>query len=355
MPSSALVMIVRNEEHCIRRCLDSVRPYVDAMIVVDTGSTDETAVLASQAGAEVHHFAWCDDFSAARNAALDHSPADWNLVLDADEWIAGGGEALSRATEAACDFVGLIPVGSEFELQGRPEVAVSWMPRLLPRGVRYVGRIHEQPVSDHPRRRVPVQVTHDGYRHETLHKKKGRNRSLLLQMLATSPADAYLHYQLGRDYEVYGEFDDAVSAYVEALGRSSHSDRFRHDLVVRTLYSLKRLGRYDEAVQFADQEMPNWGDSPDFYFALGDLLLDCATANPQQALAQWLPMAEASWLRCLEIGEKPLLEGSVRGRGSFLAAHNLAVLYEGLGDAQKASHYRGMAQRLRAKVSATPG
>ena len=58
-------------------------------------------------------------------------------------------------------------------------------------------------------------------------------------------------------------------------------------------------------------------------------------------------MIEASWLRALEIGERPQLQDTVRGRGSFLAAHNLAVLHESLGDAAKARHWRGQAAAMR--------
>ncbi|HEY1231415.1 MAG TPA: glycosyltransferase family 2 protein, partial [Ramlibacter sp.] len=85
-----------------------------------------------------------------------------------------------------------------------------------------------------------------------------------------------------------------------------------------------------------------WTNSPDYYFALGDLLLDWAACTPAAA-DELLPMVEASFLRCLEIGEQPGLDGSVTGRGSRLAAHNLAVLYEGLGNAAQATHYRALA------------
>src|SRR5690349_20790912 len=91
----ALVMIVRDEAARIARCLDSARPLVDDIVVLDTGSRDDTAAIARVHGARVFAFDWCDDFAAARNAALDYSGADWNLVLDADEWIAAGSE---RAT-----------------------------------------------------------------------------------------------------------------------------------------------------------------------------------------------------------------------------------------------------------------
>ncbi|HWU96100.1 MAG TPA: glycosyltransferase family 2 protein, partial [Sphingomonas sp.] len=98
MPRLALVMIVRDEERCLARCLESARAHVDRMIVVDTGSTDDTVAIAERCGAAVHHFPWCDDFAAARNAALDLSDADWNLVLDADQWIEGDASALGPET-----------------------------------------------------------------------------------------------------------------------------------------------------------------------------------------------------------------------------------------------------------------
>ena len=58
-----LVMIVRNEERSLERCLRTVEGLVDKKIVVDTGSTDRTAEIAKEMGAEVHSFTWADDFS----------------------------------------------------------------------------------------------------------------------------------------------------------------------------------------------------------------------------------------------------------------------------------------------------
>ncbi len=78
-------MIVKDEAASLSRCLESVRGIVDEMIVLDTGSTDATPAIARSHGAKVHHFAWCHDFSAARNKALKYVTADWVLVLDADE------------------------------------------------------------------------------------------------------------------------------------------------------------------------------------------------------------------------------------------------------------------------------
>ncbi|MGA1874719.1 MAG: glycosyltransferase [bacterium] len=81
----SLCMIVKNEEQYMARCLMSVKPAVDEMVVVDTGSTDRTRDIAKAFGAKVYDFAWTDDFSEARNYSLSKVSGDWILILDADE------------------------------------------------------------------------------------------------------------------------------------------------------------------------------------------------------------------------------------------------------------------------------
>ncbi len=78
-------MIVRNEARFLAGCLDSLAGLVDEIVVVDTGSTDHSPDIAAAHGARVHHHAWREDFSAARNEALDCAVGDWILYIDADE------------------------------------------------------------------------------------------------------------------------------------------------------------------------------------------------------------------------------------------------------------------------------
>lgn len=348
MQRIALVMIARDESRCIGRCLRSASPWVDEMWVLDTGSTDDTMALARREGAMVAQLAWQDDFSAARNAALALTGADWCLVLDADEWIVGDGSGLARWRERSEPALGLVQVTSlAQDARGQPQQAPSWMPRLLPHGVRYAGRIHEQPVSSLPRERVSLTVMHDGYLPGQRQAKQGRNLHLLEISLAESPDDAYLRYQLGKELGLGDRPCEAAAPLLAALQACPRTAAWRHDLVLRTLFTLKCAGRHAEAVQLAEAEMPHWAHSPDFYFTLGDLLLDWAASEPTRG-AELLPMIEACWLRALEIGERPDLPDSVSGRGSWLAAHNLAVFHASLGQATQARQWQERAAAMRA-------
>ncbi|MEX8495701.1 glycosyltransferase [Sphaerotilus sp.] len=326
----AAVLIVRDEAPRLRRALDSLRPWTDRLVVVDTGSQDGTADVARAAGAEVSHLAWHHDFSLARNAALERAGADWHIVLDGDEWLARGGETLATLRTLRPDFVGAVRVDSEHGAQDSAGVASSWISRILPGHVRYAGRIHEQPQHTLPVRRLPMRVGHDGYAPMALDRKAGRNAALLQRALGDHPDDPYLWYQLGKDHDVYGRHAEALRCFDQAeqrLGRQIPADAplWLHDLSVRRLHALKCCGRHADGVQRAAEEMARWDRSPDFFFALGDLMLDWAASEPARA-GELLPMIEGAWQRCLEIGERPDLEGAVHGRGSHLATHNLRVL-----------------------------
>lgn len=85
MPTLGLAMIVKNEAHTIRACLESARDFVSQIVVADTGCSDDTCDIAREFGATVVPFPWVDHFAKARNAALEPIRTDWVLVLDADE------------------------------------------------------------------------------------------------------------------------------------------------------------------------------------------------------------------------------------------------------------------------------
>ncbi|WP_296227972.1 glycosyltransferase family 2 protein [Ralstonia sp. UBA689] len=351
----ALVVIARNEAACIERCLLSVKPFVDRMVVLDTGSTDDTVAIAQACGAVVNHMAWSNDFSAARNAALDIANADWNLVLDADEWLEAGGEHL-RTLGGANPMLGVLRMkndtGNDTDTAETVSQLIAWLPRVLPRGVRYVGRIHEQPVSSLPAVRLPITLRHDGYTAAKMQKKGERNTQLLLDELKHQPDNPYVLFQLGKETELHHEnYAKAADYYERAIGLAPHDAPYRRNLALRYLYSLGKSDRLEQAMAHADASIRAWPDFPDLCFALGLVLLDAAVKYPEQAqgdTVQWLPLAEQAFRRCLEIGDKADMDGSVIGRGSFLAAQQLATVYQMQANvlAGKSEHYLALSKQL---------
>lgn len=138
-------LIVRNEAAYLGACLASIRPVVDEIIVVDTGSTDDTVAIAQSYGAQVYHFPWCDDFAAARNHSLQFATGNWILIIDADEQLKP--ESRSRFPAFLKAIVQDIrPVVFNFRVVAPGEQPI--LTRTFFRnhqGVRFVGRVHEWP------------------------------------------------------------------------------------------------------------------------------------------------------------------------------------------------------------------
>ena len=81
----SLCMIVKNEEKVLARCLDSIADLMEEIIIVDTGSTDDTKKIAAKYTEHIYDFEWIDDFSAARNFSFSKATKDYIYVADADE------------------------------------------------------------------------------------------------------------------------------------------------------------------------------------------------------------------------------------------------------------------------------
>jgi len=148
-------LIVRNEAQFLAGCLASAKEVASEVILVDTGSTDETRAIAKQGGAVVIDFVWCDDFGKARNAGLAAANGDWVLVLDADERLttetASKIKAFVEDSAADCGLFGLhdaaaLDASEEEVVSGRARLGERLLvPRLFRNvdGLCFQGAIHE--------------------------------------------------------------------------------------------------------------------------------------------------------------------------------------------------------------------
>jgi glycosyltransferase involved in cell wall biosynthesis/Flp pilus assembly protein TadD len=285
-PSLSVCVIAKNEEKFLGQCLKSVKDLAQQIIVVDTGSTDRTVEIAKEYGAEVHQFNWCDDFSAARNAALEHARGDWILVLDADEELPGDQQIrlqtdLANRKLIACRLP-LVNRGQEAE--GR-----SYVPRLFRNapGVCFHGRIHEQvfpsliPLSKAwglPTGLGTTQLLHHGYTAE-LTRDRGkveRNLRLLRLAAAETPDDANLMMNLGLELVRSGDLGGGLEHYRQAFQLMCVQPpgdivpELREALLTQFTCQLYKIRAHEEVVSVLTSPLARKGGlTASMHFALG--------------------------------------------------------------------------------------
>jgi len=222
-------LIVRDCAAELAECLTSVRPFVDELVVLDTGSVDDTPAVAAAAGAVLHRAAWADDFAAARNAALQHCAGDWVLSIDADE-VAAGVPAWLAPMLAGCgtELDGLSLLIRHADGPDIRGLASHREVKLFRRDrIRWTGRVHERPVrlsgGEPVIAALPEQtlhLVHTGYtdpaRARAKAERNARLSRLQLDELTWRSADpeelARAALDLGRSELAAGRPDRAIAA-----------------------------------------------------------------------------------------------------------------------------------------------
>jgi len=298
-PLVSLAMMVKNEEDFLGEALESVRPWVDELVVVDTGSTDRTIEIARDAGARVEHFEWCDSFSAARNATLKAATGDWVLILDADERVRGEDpDAFRRMLTPGPQhpFEALLIDVVNVTAAGQP-LSSGFGPRVFPRDPRlgYSGRVHNRFRSldpEHPtvdaRYCEAFEIIHLGYDAEVYRQRMKSERSLPLieAAIGDDPDDLPMRYYLGRELMRLGRFEDARLCLVETVGRMSK--RGEQENLLQAAYhelidATRLAGRpAQETMTVATEALGRFGDNADLWFAAGGALIECG--QPAKAL-----------------------------------------------------------------------
>ncbi|HEX4075537.1 MAG TPA: tetratricopeptide repeat protein [Candidatus Acidoferrales bacterium] len=251
-PRIALSMIVKNAARDLPRCLESMRGIVDAMVIADTGSTDDTIAMAQAAGAHVVSIPWENDFAKARNLALAalraHTAADWVITLDADEMLDSHAANAIPPLVRSQEFAGYtVPIRNYFrslntriwdcaavENDGRLP-ASSQFPAYVAHGnvrlfrcdpeIYFVARVHE---SVGPRilelgrkvRQCDLVIHHFGSAaadRETMARKNIFYRELGREKVREMPDNAQAHFELGLlEFDNFHDYPAAAPCFVRA-------------------------------------------------------------------------------------------------------------------------------------------
>jgi glycosyltransferase involved in cell wall biosynthesis/tetratricopeptide (TPR) repeat protein len=323
----SLCLIVKNEEHNLRPCLESAADLVDEVVVVDTGSTDRTKEIAYFFGARVFDFPWCDSFAAARNEAIQHATGEWIFWLDADDRVDEDNRAKLHAL-----FAGLGDENVAYSMKclclpdpvSRAATTVDHvrMFRNHPK-VRWRYRVHEQILmavreSGGAVRFADVVIQHTGYQDRALRRRKlDRDLRLLHLENAEHPEDPFTLFNLGQVSQELGQHAEAIPLLRRSLAKSGPRDS-----IVRKLYALivgchQALGQRAEAEAACAEGLRVCPDDTELLFWDSNLRKERGD----------LAGSEAILLRLIH--EKPgahfaSVPDGLRGHK---ARHNLAVLY----------------------------
>jgi tetratricopeptide (TPR) repeat protein len=222
-------MIVKNEEYSLPQTLKSVKEVVDEMIVLDTGSTDRTVEIAKELGAEVYHFEWCNDFSAARNESLKYVQGKWVLVLDADEVLTPSIVPEMKQAMNSDRHLVINLVRQEVGASQSPYSLVSRLFRNHPE-VRFSRPYHamvddsvQELLQREPHWQVvslsTVAILHYGYQPGAIAAldKYTRARTAMEGFLASHPNDAYVCSKLGALYIQIGQLNEGIELLERGL------------------------------------------------------------------------------------------------------------------------------------------
>ncbi len=198
--SVSACMIVKNEEEMLPGCLDSIRNWVDEIIIVDTGSTDKTVEIAKSYGAKVYFQKWENDFSKPRNLSLSKATCDWIFIIDADEEFVP--DKLPELRKALNNEKFRILSIDVYNIEPDTGAVSSFLPsnRFFRRdaGFYYEGIVHNQLIyeKNEPILRADVKIKHYGYNlsHDKMVKKLARSRQLLEKQIIERPDDPFVHF-----------------------------------------------------------------------------------------------------------------------------------------------------------------
>ncbi|WP_315793945.1 glycosyltransferase [Paenibacillus sp. BIC5C1] len=337
----SLCMIVKDEAGSLQRCLDAIQDVVDEIIIVDTGSTDETIDIARGHGAVVISAAWTGDFSAARNLSLAAATHPWILVLDADEvWMptAHNLAEMKRLLEPGQDDVWgyWIQVTSLLGMSGEERVtdAVCRLFRNDPR-IAFQGMIHEEVASSilsfAPWGVVDsgLEIIHYGYlEHFIVGKNKPeRNMRLIRSALHESPDQPELLYAMAAEWFQQARYDEALRLLQPLLAKLTPECGYHSDLVLKTAYAWRESSRPERALAIVEEWRPLYADFPDLLELGAVLELD---QGQDAAALDWLKQAKAA-------ASTASRYTSVSGAGTYRSLTLEGMAHERLGYWQEAA------------------
>lgn len=332
----SLCMIVKNEEDCIARCLESVKDVVDEIIIVDTGSTDKTIDICKSYEARIEPFQWNGSFSDARNYSIEKATGDWILWLDADEEV---DEMDRKKLCEAAQYneydvltIHLINYYGDY-VDTNNSTDISHTRLFRNKGFRFVNKMHERLDIDHVSKEkigyLDVKVHHYGYLNSIINKKEKtkRNLKMLKQQVKEGENVHWAHYYIALEHYNNKELKQALEYVNMSILAFLKKKALPSSMVYKLKYSiLIAMGKFEESLLGIEKVIFLYPDFVDLHFFKGIILYHLEKYDP----------AIESFKKCLELGEENRSYLILKGVGSFQAYNYLSLCYQKLNKLDKA-------------------
>lgn len=300
-PTLAMVTMVKNEEKNIARCINSIKPIADEIVIIDTGSTDKTIEIAESLGAKVIHYPWVNDYAEPRNIGLRSTESDWIMILDGDEWLSesdlGKIDVAIRnhyfdayrmhkrsyvhrlnlrnsharpendPYEESKEFAGWIREPVDCLFKNDPRIYYSYNIHEITG--RALGEYHFN-VSE-----LDIPIHHDGRHDMTGTGKDSKYLKMVERRAEIYPNDGASYYQLGAHHDWFGNSEEALYWFQKSYDCSEDT---------LSLYglslSLMKVGnvveatqKFEELLELEPWQNAAWGNLIECYFQSGNYRL----------------------------------------------------------------------------------
>lgn len=289
----SICMIVKDEEKNLRRCLDSLKLLIEEkhieLIIVDTGSNDNTVSIAREYTDRVYFHDWNGSFSAMRNISISYATGEWIFIIDADEELETPEGLLSLLMSKPIEKYKTVRIKEKNLIStSRNKLILHTQERLFRNDgtFRYEGTIHNQPIFQHPVLTVgDIWLIHYGYvseDKELMEKKFKRTAGMLEKELQKDPENVYYRFQLARSYTMH---DEHYRAY-EEIKKAYTSIKKQPEDIIKSIYLYGEYARiclsiekFQEVIEVCNEGLKYEENYLDLYFYMGHALLSLEDNN----------------------------------------------------------------------------
>lgn len=332
----SVCIIAKNEESNILRCINSVKSIADEIIVVDTGSTDKTVTVATSLGAKVFYKKWNNDFSEARNYAMEKATKEWIFSIDADEALDSNDvlklKNILKNTKKEAVYLNLVNL-----IKNTPINEISSLRIFKNRTCyRYVGKLHEQiyfsikeNVGEDGFEVSDVKLNHYGYDHNNIDMSKKIERNIdVLNTYKENDKDGFYYFSLGSEYLKSNEQEKAMECFKIAEEKYSRDCGYKPYLAVSMIQIYLQNKKYKSGLECLERFKKQLPDFRELHFLEGALNSEMLRYSiSYESLVRYIQTPiDTSKYPCFNFEESNDINGLINGLNTVRIEHDINTI-----------------------------